>query len=590
MGIKNYAYLKMVDVHNNNHKFYEIMENDDGSVDVNYGRIGATSVQHKHYGIHEAGKSFYQILDAKERKGYKRDDTRKQVSASTSDLTKTTTIDYKPIEFEPVKEVIDEFLRTQKQIVQKTFTTKVEHITQKQVDDAKFYLNNLKIVRNKQFDNPKYNLTGSFNEVLLKEDYMGKALPECLLFCVERRSNNVKDLLLSDRFSCSLSATEWKDIVKEMDSIISREEKLINALEGEYNQYKLAHPDKIDPVKKPKNNCTVLEANGIKMEEITYKEEDKIMSLLRKKNWQGLENLSRYNSSYKVEVDKTQGKYDEYCKKNNIKDKMFLWHGSITGNLWSILTTGLRIMPHAANGRAFGNGLYFANNSQKGANYTSARPNRLNGVQSMSWNKGNDTHGYLALFEVATGKPQIVTSTGAYYKNNYDSLWYQATGSGGFRDDEIVIYNDDACTLKYIVKIDSDPHPKHYNLNPSAIKLDNAVSELGKDKNGVYGILEITSLPDSIRNYWGNKFNTNASDTVKIYENKIVVNDKDVKFYEDNKPVTLDDCSYLFREVKKNFFEKESEYQDKVKNMKENDVMYSDLFEREDLEEDEREA
>lgn len=568
--MKNYAYLKMIDVRNNNYKFYEIMENDDGTVSVNYGRVGADKPQHKDYGF---SKDFHDILWEKENKGYVRDDTHKEVKSTNAIKGDTSTVKYDPIEFKPVAEVVAEFLRTQKQFVAQNYNVKIDHITQKQIDDAKFYLDELRKARNIQFDNPKVNHVNDFNEVLYKEDWYGKAQSECLLFCVERKIKKVTDALLDNPYSMTLSVNEYKSVIQGMDAIVEREQKLIDALEGEYQQYKLKHPD--NPKKDTKTgNGTVLDANGLKMEEITYKEEDTLFDLLRIENHQGMENLSRYNSAYKVEVDKTQKRYDDYKEKNHIKDTMLLWHGTTTNNLWSIMTTGLRIMPHAANGRAFGNGLYFANKSQKSANYTSARPNVKNGRTSVNWNSGNEDHGYLALFEVATGKPYITFGTGSSAPKGYDSLWYQSGHGGAFRDDEIIVYHDSACTLKYMVKIDSNPHPRHYHLNPSNCHLDNGMTELVKDDKGIYGVLDITELSDKDRNYWDKKFNTTSADTVKIYEHGVYVNDKPVSTYQDGKEITKDDLWYLFREVKKNFFEKETEYQKATENAK-NGVLLS---------------
>lgn len=574
----HYIYLKNIDASNNNYKFYEMTENDDHSIDVKYGRMGASHVTEHHYRPYE--KDYYTLLREKERKGYKPDPTHSQTTTKAVD-TKNNVV-YQPIEFKPVRDVVEEFILRQRQYVRQNYTVKIDHITEKQIDDAKYYLDELRKARNEQYDDPKRNGIPGFNAVLYKEDWQGKATANCLLFCVERKLAHVQDALLRNPYGLSLSADDYRKVMKEMDAIIHREETLLNALEGEYNRYKTAHPTMQT---KQNKNETVLSANGLKMEEITYKEEDTIWELLRKENWQGMENLSRYNSAYKVEVEKTQGKYEEYCKNHHIKDTMLLWHGSITENMWSIMTNGLKIMPNAANGRAFGNGLYFANNSQKSANYTSARPNSKNGHTSANWNHGGDNHGYLALFEVATGKPQIVHSSGRYNATaGYDSLWYKAQGGNWFKDDEIVVYNDNACTLKYMVKIDSDPHPKHYHLNPSTCHLNNGVTELVKDKDGIYGTLDITELSDKDRNYWGKKFNTTSTDTVKIYENKVLINDKEVKTYQDGKDITKDDIWYLFRECKKNFFEKESEYE-KFAESKEQ-IIAKESFEKDEIDEE----
>lgn len=585
--MKNYVYLKMIDVKNNNYKFYEITENDDHSLDVKYGRVGAEHVTNQHYNAYDKW-NFYSLRDSKVKKGYVEDTSHKAVVDNTNNKAVQTAATYQPIEYAPVREVVMEFLRKQKQYFNQNYSVKIESVTEKQIDDAKYYLNELRKVRNNQHDNPTKNMVTEFNNVLYKEDgWTGKALPECLLFCVERKIRQVSDALMNDKYGMTLSVNDYKSVMHEMDNIIRREDTLITALEGEYKRYKTAHPD-VDKKTKPTKDETILSANGLKMDEITYKEEDVIWDLLRKENFQGMENLSRYNSAYKVEVERTQGKYDEYCKKNNIKDKMLLWHGSITENMWSIMTNGLKIMPHAANGRAFGNGLYFANKSQKSANYSSAKPNVKNGKTSRNWNNGQDSHGYLALFEVATGNPYIITNTYASsIRPPYNSLWYQAGKGGSFRDDEIVVYSDNACTLKYMVKIDSDPHPRHYHLNPSHCHLDNGVTELVKDKAGVYGRLDITELSDKDRNYIGRKFNFTSADDVRIYEDKITVNRKALTAYQDGTSITKDDLWYLFREVKKNFFEKESEYEKAVENVKTNDVVADkSVFEKDEYKEE----
>ncbi|MEE5994123.1 MAG: WGR domain-containing protein [Oscillospiraceae bacterium] len=58
-------YLQWTSPIGNHNKFYEITENDDGSIDVNYGRVGQKGVS-KHY----CGKTFYGLKSEKIAKGY----------------------------------------------------------------------------------------------------------------------------------------------------------------------------------------------------------------------------------------------------------------------------------------------------------------------------------------------------------------------------------------------------------------------------------------------------------------------------------------------------------------------------------------
>ena len=46
--------------------------------------------------------------------------------------------------------------------------------------------------------------------------------------------------------------------------------------------------------------------------------------------------------------------------------------------------------------------------------------------------------------------------------------------------------------------------------------------------------------------------------------------------YQDGKEITKDDLWYLFREVKKNFFEKETEYQKATENAKNGVILSND--------------
>ena len=88
-----------------------------------------------------------------------------------------------------------------------------------------------------------------------------------------------------------------------------------------------------------------------------------------------------------------KGEREKYAK--NIGNDILGWHGCPGAAVASILKTGLRIAPNGvANGKAYGQGLYFADCSSKSANYTKA--------------SSRDNIKVLFLCKVALGKSKIL--------------------------------------------------------------------------------------------------------------------------------------------------------------------------------------
>ena len=80
---------------------------------------------------------------------------------------------------------------------------------------------------------------------------------------------------------------------------------------------------------------------------------------------------------------------------NNLGNDILGWHGCQLGAVASILKTGLRIAPNGVlNGKAYGQGLYFADCSSKSANYTKA--------------SGGDNVKVLFLCKIALGREKVL--------------------------------------------------------------------------------------------------------------------------------------------------------------------------------------
>ena len=150
--------------------------------------------------------------------------------------------------------------------------------------------------------------------------------------------------------------------------------------------------------------------------------------------------------AWKVANNPAQARYEKYKAERHITEEHTLWHGSTSGNFLSILTKGLTI--RKSNRGMFGHGLYFARKFDKSRGYCS--------VLNSRWAHGNDSSALLALFSVATGRPLELSDSltsldpGCRQLDGYDSVWAHAGAS--LRNDEIVVYDDRACSIRYIVQ------------------------------------------------------------------------------------------------------------------------------------------
>lgn len=102
----------------------------------------------------------------------------------------------------------------------------------------------------------------------------------------------------------------------------------------------------------------------------------------------------------------------------------------------------------------FGYGLYYATKAQKSLGYTS--------LSGRYWTKGSASSGFMALMEVACGKPYDVYSFDSkYYQYNWDVLkrvdpkasCIFARAGTMLRNDEIVVYKEEQSTIKYLIEL-----------------------------------------------------------------------------------------------------------------------------------------
>ena len=382
--------LVMVTSENNN-KFYNMVENGN-VIDVTYGRVGCKETKCQ-YPI----SKWDSLKNSKLRKGYK------EVTTFKTEVKKSVINEIKNDE---VKDIVTILLNKARTSIAENYLVSYQEVTQKQIDEAQNVLNSVLEYRKKRVE------VEELNNRLLK-----------LYTIVPRKMKRVQENLLT-----CFDTTRLKEIIKN-------EQELLDTMATQVAQ----NTDSSD-----KN---ILEVAGLEMKPVT-KIEEKI--ILRKLG----NNKGQYVRAFRVINKKTQERFDKCLAESTNKQTELYWHGSRTENWWSILSTGLMIRPSGAvyTGSMFGDSIYFANKAQKSIGYTS--------LSSSYWAKGNDNKAYLALFEVSVGNQKhIYEHDSSCYslcydkiqKQGYDSVFAHAGRS--LRNDEIMVYRSEQCTVKYIVEI-----------------------------------------------------------------------------------------------------------------------------------------
>ena len=392
-----HCHLVMVTAANNN-KYYDMTEQGD-SLLVKYGRIGSTETT-KTYPISKWDSIYAQKIG----KGYK-DET--ALTAVTQVIAKD---DYKPIENKDIAAVV-EFLREQaRETVRKNYTVGSDSVTQDMVDEAQAKLDYI-------FKCATSITVQQFNDELIE-----------LFHIIPRRMSQVQDYLA--------------DNTSDFGKIIEREQKLLDVMAGQV----VAKVTTVNEDNGGDKEQTILEAMGLEFSPV----DDKDIAIIKKELG---ECANMFYKAWRVENKATRKKFKDFLKGKGRFVKKLFWHGSRTENWWNILRTGLVLRPTnvVINGKMFGYGLYFAPKARKSVGYTSLR--------GSYWAGGYSNYGFLALCEVAYGKPYDV------YDSQQGMTWERlqkvapgcsslhAHAGRSLRNDEVIVYREDQVTIKYLVEL-----------------------------------------------------------------------------------------------------------------------------------------
>jgi poly [ADP-ribose] polymerase len=538
--MRDYAYLVFVDGYENHNKFYEMKENDDGSIDVNYGRVGTSSMTH-HYAPYE--KSFYNLKRSKESKGYK-DVTalHSQIEKPVSDA-KAEDQSFKPIDDPEVNAIIQSAIDECRQFMQANYTVSISKVTKKMVDEAAMNLHNLSKLAKNPNNISEHYLVQEFNDEL-------KALYEA----IPRRMGNV-----SDCFAKSSS---------EFYSIIEKEEDMLDIVRNQVVANTV--PVKVSEDK----NINVLENYDLDMSsDVTFAEEDYIIDKMAKKNWEKDSCEDRFLRAFKVTNKETEKAFNDYCEEHHLKDHHGIhsyFHGTRFENIWSIMKTGLTLNPNAViTGKAFGQGIYFAEHSKKALGYTS-----INGSR---WAKGGKNTGMLLMYKVAVGKSYVVYNTlGSSFKKDsleqlsrrkgeeYLSVYAPGkseSGKGAFLNSEIMVYDDRACTIQYMVEVSS--YDRNYTLGYKDRKGVDFHKGLSFDDKTRTATLDMTVAEDKTKNFFEKLYGSLPVSVEMTYDeqyDKITVKTFDET--DDRLDVTLTgaDLSFISGRIKRVYADSEKEW------------------------------
>ena len=404
------VHLIMVTAENNN-KYYDMVPKGD-YIEIKYGRVDSTCTT-----ITKPMKEWDKIYNSKVKKGYV--DQSDLVADLVEKVKVKKDFEYLPIPNKVVAEIVDRIQDFAKKTIDSNYNIKANQVTQAMIDKA----------QNVLVDLTNCQTVSSFNSTLLK-----------LFTVIPRKMGNVSSYLANSK--------------DDFGKIISKEQDLLDVMKGQVIVVQLSEPSNED--EEYKNNCTILEALGIVIEETT--EED--VKLIKKELG---DCADRYHNSWRIKNIKNEERFKKFCKEEGLKKKdiKLLFHGTRNENVWSILKTGLVLRPTNAviTGKMFGMGIYNAPRARKSLGYTSFG----------YWTRGSANTGFMILHEVAYGKPyDVYAFDSKYYNLDYKKLQEYCPGanclhahagmknSGGYgslQNDEIVVYKEEQMNAKYLIEV-----------------------------------------------------------------------------------------------------------------------------------------
>ena len=244
-----YKYLVCVDGNDNHNKYYEAKENDDGSIDVRYGRVGKSEQTH-HYSPWE--KNFDDLIYSKEKKGYE-DITDKMATKSVTE--------FKEMDDKEADAFLMHFYQTCRQIASQNYLN-ADSVSPEQIDTAKQYIASIEKARDgiirDYIENSKSSGFDPFRTARWVNDDLQK-----LYAYIPRVMDKVQNYLVSANPTMTP-----QDMVDSINGVLTREKDLLDALKVSTT------------ITRNQNGQTLAEACGVNIRLADYADEDKVKELM----------------------------------------------------------------------------------------------------------------------------------------------------------------------------------------------------------------------------------------------------------------------------------------------------------------------
>ncbi len=426
MPIKEQTMLIFTDARNNNNKFYEVILFDDDNIQTRWGRVNSEgSISTSVGGIY----SYNKIINSKIAKGYEKAQT---INISNAQLDKSMALK------ETAKR---DLIKSDKKGILEALIDKLSEMNRHEliklsggqisIDEDGLIKTSLGIVN-------QHTITAARKELKKIESFINQKdfHSDVYISALESYLKLIPQKVPSKR--------GWYETFFDGFSSLSNQNDFLDQLESSVTLYE---QKKDDIAKKMLDKSKEISSEKVFNTQLELVHDKNII--------QEIENFYKSNIN-KQHVSSHLKLKNVYVLVNDEIEKTFqsvegkignlrrLWHGTRAFNVLSILKNGL-IIPKSTgsyqiNGRMFGDGVYFSDQSTKSLNYSYGY-----------WDGGaKDHHCFMFLADVAMGReytPKSYSET--LPKKGYDSTFAQS-GKSGVMNNEMIVYSLDQIKLKYL--------------------------------------------------------------------------------------------------------------------------------------------
>lgn len=421
--------LIMFDTKANSNKFYEMIMDDSGQINVRFGRVGGGAQTTSYSG---GKKKFDSLLASKIKKGY-REAQLEVVSGAEGMTQKVNILD---IALKQIHCVDDSSRKLVESIAKENIHNITSNSNIKFDEKDGLFKTPLGVVKKIAVEEAM-TLLDSIEAMLKTTNYDEDkvlSLNEDYFMLIPNKVSNARDKrdLLFTQKNIDAQREVCKALIDTLDLIQDLKDRKEATQEVQQEMEKVF-------------DVTIEELNDVKILSEIMMYYDK-----SKNSMHGQQIMkSKVSRVFKVALGSQQAPFEAMSKE--IGNVELLWHGTRVANMLSILGKGL-LMPNASPGAKagamFGLGTYFANQSSKSLQYS----------DGMYWASGSQKRNkiYMFLASVAMGNyevPKGPTGPSGKPSKGYDSFWAKS-GVSGVRNDEIIVFNLSQVRLDYIVEIE----------------------------------------------------------------------------------------------------------------------------------------